>query len=214
MKIAPSLLSADFSKLAEELRDIERGGADLVHLDVMDGHFVPNLTFGAPVIQMLRPHTKLPFDVHLMVEHPETYFDALEKAGADMISFHAEASVHIDRTAQDIKARGIKAGVAVNPATSLSAVEEILPVADFILLMSVNPGFGGQKFIPYVIDKVRRLRAMADAKGRKDILIEIDGGVTAKNAHELAEAGVDIAVAGSAVFGKPDRAAAIAELKL
>lgn len=209
VRIAPSLLSADFSRLAEELRDIEEGGADLVHLDVMDGHFVPNLTFGAPVIKMLRPVTKLPFDVHLMVEHPEDYIGPMAEAGADMISFHEEAAVHADRIIADIKSRGIKAGMVLNPATSLSTLDVILPELDFVLLMSVNPGFGGQKFIPYVLDKVAKLRAMTGGK----LTIEVDGGVTKENARDLAERGAGILVAGSAVFGKKDRKAAIAALR-
>ncbi len=213
MKIAPSLLSADFANLASELQDIERGGADLVHLDVMDYHFVPNLTFGAPIIKALRPHTKLPFDVHLMTEHPETYFADLEKAGADMISFHAEAAVHHDRLVHDIQERGMKAGIALNPGTPLAMVEELLPILDFVLIMSVNPGFGGQKFIPYSLDKIARLKEMATRIGRNDLDIEVDGGVTSANVKTLAEAGVTIAVAGSAVFGKEDRKAAIEALK-
>lgn len=214
MKIAPSLLSADFANLASEVQDIERGGADLVHLDVMDYHFVPNLTFGAPIIKALRPHTKLLFDVHLMTEHPETYFADLEKAGADMISFHAEAAVHHDRLVHDIQERGMKAGIALNPGTPLSMIEELLPILDFVLIMSVNPGFGGQKFIPYSLDKIRRLREMANQVGREDLDIEVDGGVGPANAKALADAGVTIAVAGSAVFGKEDRKAAIESLKV
>lgn len=213
MRIAPSLLSADFANLASELQDIEKGGADLVHLDVMDYHFVPNLTFGAPIIKALRPHTKLPFDVHLMTEHPETYFADLEKAGADMISFHAEAAVHHDRLVHDIQERGMKAGIALNPGTPLAMVEELLPILDFVLIMSVNPGFGGQKFIPYSLDKIARLKEMATRIGRNDLDIEVDGGVTSANVKALAEAGVTIAVAGSAVFGKEDRKAAIEVLK-
>ena len=214
MKIAPSLLSADFANLASEVQDIERGGADLVHLDVMDYHFVPNLTFGAPIIKALRPHTKLLFDVHLMTEHPETYFADLEKAGADLVSFHAEAAVHHDRLVHDIQERGMKAGIALNPGTPLSMVEELLPILDFVLIMSVNPGFGGQKFIPYSLDKIRRLREMANQVGREDLDIEVDGGVSPANTKAIAEAGVTIAVAGSAVFGKEDRKAAIESLKV
>ena len=149
MKIAPSLLSADFANLASELKDIEKAGADLVHLDVMDGHFVPNLTFGCPIIKALRKHTTLPFDVHLMTEHPEVYFDDLAKAGAAMVSFHAEAAVHHDRLVHAIQEKGMKAGIALNPGTPLSMIEELLPILDFVLIMSVNPGFGGQKFISY-----------------------------------------------------------------
>ena len=185
MKIAPSLLSADFANLASELKDIEKAGADLVHLDVMDGHFVPNLTFGCPIIKALRKHTTL----------------------------HAEAAVHHDRLVHAIQEKGMKAGIALNPGTPLSMIEELLPILDFVLIMSVNPGFGGQKFISYSLDKIRRLKDMAKAMHREALDIEVDGGVTPDNILALGEAGVTICVAGSSVFGKPDRKAAIEALK-
>lgn len=212
VKIAPSLLSADFANLAEELKDIECGGADLVHLDIMDGHFVPNLTFGAPVIKALRPHTNLTFDAHLMVYHPENYVKPLADAGVNMVSFHVEAAPHADRIVHMIKDAGMKAGIVLNPATSLSTVDYLLEIVDYVLLMSVNPGFGGQKFISYTMDKVRSLRSMISER-HLNCQIEIDGGVKAENAGKLAEAGADILVAGSAVFGKEDRKAAIAALR-
>lgn len=211
MKIAPSLLAADFSSLADELRDIEKGGADLVHLDVMDNHFVPNLTFGVPVIQKLRPCTRLPFDVHLMTENPESLFDGLEKAGVQMISVHIEAVAHLDKVIEDIRSRGIKAGLALNPGTSLTLLDQILPSLDFVLLMSVNPGFGGQKFIPYVLQKIDRLHHMM-MEQHHVVPIEVDGGINKTNAPLLKKAGASILVAGSSVFGQKDRAGAIAAL--
>lgn len=213
MKIAPSLLASDFANLSSELQDIELGGADYIHLDVMDGHFVPNLSFGVPVISALRKCTALPFDVHLMTYHPEEYLDGLEACHTHMVSFHAEAVPHLDRMIHNIKDRGMKAGIALNPGTSLAAIEEVLPILDFVLIMSVNPGFGGQKFIPYSIDKIARLSAAIRKLG-KDIPIEVDGGVNDKNAPLLKEAGASILVAGSSVFGKKDRAAAIKALRV
>lgn len=212
MKIAPSVLAADFSNLECELKDIETGGADLVHLDVMDGTFVPNISFGPPVIQSLRKVTLLPFDVHLMTYHPEYYFDSLGKIGVDMISFHQEAVIHVDRTIHDIKSRGIKAGIALNPGTSLSALELVLPLLDFVLIMSVNPGFGGQRFISYTLDKIKVLKKMMKNLNLQ-IPIEVDGGASSANAVLLKDAGADILVAGSSVFGAADRKKAIDVLR-
>lgn len=213
MKIAPSLLAADFSKLGEEMQDIENGGADLVHLDVMDGRFVPNISFGPPVIQALRPITKLPFDVHLMIYHPEDYFDILKNIGVEMASFHIEAVTHVDRVIHALKSANIKCGLAVNPGTSLSMIDTVLPLLDYVLIMSVNPGFGGQKFIPYAVDKVKQLEKMITEK-QLSVSIEVDGGVNQDNAFLLKNAGADILVAGSSVFGKSDRAKAIHELRV
>ena len=213
MKIAPSLLAADFSKLGEEMQDIEKGGADLVHLDVMDGRFVPNISFGPPVIQALRPITKLPFDVHLMIYHPEDYFDILKNIGVEMASFHIEAVTHVDRVIHALKSANIKCGLAVNPGTSLSMIDTVLPLLDYVLIMSVNPGFGGQKFIPYSVDKVKQLKKMITEK-QLSVSIEVDGGVNQDNAFLLKNAGADILVAGSSVFGKSDRAKAIHALRV
>lgn len=213
MKIAPSLLAADFSKLGEEMQDIENGGADLVHLDVMDGRFVPNISFGPSVIQALRPITKLPFDVHLMIYHPEDYFDILKNIGVEMASFHIEAVTHVDRVIHALKSANIKCGLAVNPGTSLSMIDTVLPLLDYVLIMSVNPGFGGQKFIPYAVDKVKQLKKMITEK-QLSVSIEVDGGVNQDNAFLLKNAGADILVAGSSVFGKSDRAKAIHELRV
>lgn len=213
MKIAPSLLSADFANLEKEVREIEKSGADLLHLDMMDGHFVPNLTFGVPIINAIRKHTKLPFDIHMMVFNPEKYLDELEKVGVQMISFHQEASIHQDRIIQEIKERKIKAGIAINPATSINNIEPILPILDYVLIMSVNPGFGGQKFIYYTLEKVKKLKKIIQNNGY-NTLIEVDGGIKAENIQLLKDAGADICVAGSEVFGKPDRKKAIDILKI
>lgn len=210
-EIAPSILSADFVRLAEEISAVEAGGANILHVDVMDGQFVPNITIGLPVVRSLRKATKLTIDTHLMIEEPSRYAVQFVEAGADMVSVHVEADVHLQRTLTAIREAGGSAGIAINPATPLVALEEALPYADFVLLMSVNPGFGGQKFIPTSMEKVRRLKRMIEERDL-DVKIEIDGGVDASNIADVVDAGAEIIVAGSAVFGKADPTEAVREL--
>ena len=211
IEIAPSILSADFTKLGEDIRAIEEGGAGVVHVDVMDGKFVPNITIGLPVVKSLAKFTKLPIDCHLMIEEPGRYAVEFVKAGANMVSVHVEADPHLHRTLTAIREAGGQAGIAINPATPLVSLEEALPFADFILLMSVNPGFGGQKFIHTSLDKLRRLHLMIQERGLKT-RIEIDGGIDASNIAKVVEAGAEIIVAGSAVYGKGDPVNAVREL--
>ena len=199
IKIAPSILSADFAHLADEIRKVTDAGAEYVHIDVMDGTFVPNITLGSPVVQSLRKVSDAEFDVHLMVEHPETQIESFAKAGANIITFHAEAAKHHHRIVQQIKAAGCKAGIALNPGTSLAMVEELLADVDMVLIMTVNPGFGGQKLIPYTLDKVKELKALLN-KEKLKVDIEVDGGINLSNVEEAMDAGANIIVAGSAVF--------------
>jgi len=203
VKIAPSILSADFARLADEVERIEQGGADLVHVDVMDGHFVPNITIGPPVVAALKRVTRLPLDVHLMISEPDRYLDAFAEAGAAGLTVHAEVLPHLHRTLTRIRQLGLRAGVAINPSTSLDAVSEVVGVFDVLLVMSVNPGFGGQSFIPRSIDKVLAARALLASRG-STADIEVDGGVDATNAAALVQAGATILVAGASIFGAPD----------
>ena len=211
VKIAPSILAADFTRLGEQLTAVERGGAEIIHVDVMDGHFVPNISVGPFIVQAVRKATTLPIDCHLMIEDPDKYITDFARAGANMISVHPEATYHLHRTLSFIHQSGCQAGVVLNPGTPLGALEEVIREIDFVLIMSVNPGFGGQKFISSALDKVRRLRSMLNAHGSQ-ANIEIDGGITAENADAVVVAGAEILVAGSSIFGQPDPAAAVQKL--
>ena len=212
LKLAPSILSADFGHLAEDVKKIEEGGADIIHVDVMDGHFVPNISFGALVMKGLNGKTSLPYDVHLMIENPDQYIDDFVTPQTEYITVHQEACVHLHRTIQNIKSKGIKAGVSINPATPVNTLECILADVDLVLVMPVNPGFGGQKFIPATLDKVRQLAQLKKEKGY-NYIIEIDGGISLANVQEVMDAGVEMAVAGSAVFGAEDVVQRVREFK-
>ncbi|MBD1371385.1 ribulose-phosphate 3-epimerase [Hazenella sp. IB182357] len=212
IKIAPSILSADFANLGAEIKEVEEAGADWIHLDVMDGHFVPNITIGPLIVEAIRPHTTLPLDVHLMIEQPERYINQFARNGADYITVHQEACPHLHRTIYQIKEQGVKAGVVLNPATPISAIESILPDLDLVLLMTVNPGFGGQSFITSVLTKIQQLRMQIEAMGL-EIDIEVDGGINQKTAADVVAAGANVLVAGSAIFGEADRKRALQAIK-
>ncbi|OXS63301.1 ribulose-phosphate 3-epimerase [Rossellomorea vietnamensis] len=212
MKIAPSILSANFAELGNEIKDVEKGGADYIHVDVMDGHFVPNITLGPMIVKAIRPLTSLPLDVHLMIENPSQYIEAFADAGADYITVHVEADPHLHRTIQMIKGKGVKAGVVLNPGTPAESIRPVLQDVDMVLLMTVNPGFGGQSFIPSVVPKIKQIREWAN-EVNPSLEIEVDGGINPETAAVCAEAGADVFVAGSAIYNKSDRGAAIEELK-
>ncbi|GAE24203.1 ribulose-phosphate 3-epimerase [Halalkalibacter wakoensis JCM 9140] len=212
IKVAPSILSANFAHLADDIKDVENGGADYIHVDVMDGHFVPNITIGPLVVEAIRPITKLPLDVHLMIENPDRYVTQFAQAGADIITVHVEACTHLHRTIHLIKEQGVKAGVVVNPATPVEWIEPVLEDIDLVLLMTVNPGFGGQSFIESVLPKIERVAHLVKTKGLQ-VEIEVDGGVNEKTAKKCVEAGANVLVAGSAIYNRKDRAQAIKEIR-
>ena len=212
IKLAPSILSADFSQLQESVREVEYAGCEYLHIDLMDGHFVPNITFGAVVFEKLRKKSNMIFDCHLMIEQPDLYLEDFSRAGADIITVHQEACIHLNRTIHHIKELGCKAGVAINPATPLETLEYVLQDIDMVLIMSVNPGFGGQKFIPQSIDKIKKLKQMIDSKNYT-VDIQVDGGVTVDNIHDIVKAGANILVAGSAIFGKENIQKAVSDLR-
>jgi len=211
IRIAPSILSANFAKLGEEIRKVEDAGAQLLHVDVMDGHFVPNITIGPPVVESIKKVTKLPLDVHLMITDPDRYIPAFVEAGAAMLTVHTEAVVHLDRTLNFIRSQNVLAGVSINPATPISAVEHALGLADMLLVMTVNPGFGGQRFIPYTVDKIRRARQIIDERNYRCV-IEVDGGIDTPTVPAVVKAGAEVLVSGSAIFHSPDPARKIKEL--
>ncbi len=213
LKVAPSILSADFANLALEIKRAEDGGADFIHVDVMDGHFVPNITIGVPVVKSIRNNTHLPLDVHLMIEKPDRYLEDFARAGSNCLTVHAEACVHLQRTLAEVRKLGMKAGVALNPATPSEYLKYVLDDLDQVIVMSVNPGFGGQKFISAVLPKIRAICSMLDYAGRKDVLISVDGGITIETARLVFEAGASVVVAGKSVYGSPDVASAIRELR-
>ncbi len=212
-KLSPSVLSANFADLKSEIRKIEEGGADYIHLDVMDGHYVPNISFGAPIIKSIKEITDLPLDVHLMIENPDQYIEDFVDAGADIITVHAEASKHLHRSIQLIRSHGVGAGVSLNPATSPSVLDYVIDDLDLILIMSVNPGFGGQSFIEKSLDKIKITKEMIDSSQNKDIILEVDGGIKLDNVREIVDAGADLIVVGSAIFGADDPIAKTKEFK-
>ncbi|MEW5953703.1 MAG: ribulose-phosphate 3-epimerase [Bacillota bacterium] len=212
VKIAPSILAADFSCLREQIAIVEEAGAEYLHLDIMDGHFVPNITFGPPVIAALRPHSKLVFDVHLMINEPGRYLDDFIRAGADLLVVHPEACPHLHRTLDYIKDKGLRAGAALNPSTPPQVLEYVVPLLDLVLVMTVNPGFGGQSFIPWVLTKITALKEILDSAGSK-AEIQVDGGVNVETAGSIARAGATVLVAGSAIFNRPDPAEAVREIR-